>query len=195
MSARRARHAIAPLLQRHLPYVYGALGVVLGLYFLIAPTQSLRSLLTTLVLGAMAALGIHQLHRQTATEFPAAGANDQLGRARDRMFEAGRSIGESAKRIRVPESAREFLIGRRISGEPTGDGPSDEPTPQPPVDAPTEELPVQAGTITQASDQETRITHLERLGTLYERGLISEEEFAAEKTRVLGAEPPSSNSE
>jgi hypothetical protein len=192
ISSRRAREYLAPLLQRHVGYVYGALAFVFGLYFLVGPTQNLRSFLTTLVLGAMAAVGIHELRRQTAVEFPLALEADPFGRARDRMVEAGRSLGEGARRLKVPEGARELLIGKGLSDRladrrNAGDGdsePREETVAQPPEGA--NGLPA----ITQAADQETRIAHLERLADLRDRGVLSAAEFDTEKQRVLGTESP-----
>jgi hypothetical protein len=137
---------VAPVLQQRAGYVYGALGIVLGIYFLFAPTHGVRSLLTTLALGAMAAVGIHWLQRQTEVEFPAAHGADTLTKARARLIEAGRSLGDSARRMRLPETGR-------------GTTPS---------------IP------------ETRIDHLERLAALHEKGILSDQELASEKARILG---------
>jgi hypothetical protein len=145
-SARSTRELVAPFLQQHAGYVYGALGIVLGLYFLIAPTHGVRSLLTTLALGAMAAVGIHRLQRQTAVEFPSAHSADTLTKARARLIETGRSLTDSARRMRLPE---------------TGKG-------------------------TTPSMPETRIDHLERLAALHEKGILSDQELASEKARILG---------
>lgn len=144
--ARSTREVIAPVVQQHVGYFYGALGIVLGIYFLFAPTHGLRSLLTTLALGAMAAVGIHLLQRQTAAEFPGAHGADTLSKARERVMEAGRSLGISARRIRLPETGRGA----------------------------------------QASTPETRIDHLERLAALHEKGILSDQELATEKARILG---------
>jgi hypothetical protein len=146
-SARSTRAVIAPVLQQRAGYVYGALGIVLGIYFLFAPTHGVRSLLTTLALGAMAAVGIHMLERQTAVEFPEARGADTLSRARARVIATGRSLGDSARRMRLPETGR----GAMASTPP-----------------------------------ETRIDHLERLAALHEKGILSDQELASEKARILG---------
>jgi hypothetical protein len=145
-SARSTREVVAPFLQQHAGYVYGALGIVLGSYFLIAPTHGVRSLLTTLALGAMAAVGIHRLQRQTAVEFPSAHSADTLTKARARIIETGRSLTDSTRRMRLPE----------------------------------------AGEGTTPSIPETRIDHLERLAALHEKGILSDQELASEKARILG---------
>ena len=69
-SAAASRRAIAPALRDYSPYVYTGLAIIVGIYFLSAPTQGLRSFLTTLVVAGMAAFGIHELRKQTATEYP-----------------------------------------------------------------------------------------------------------------------------
>jgi hypothetical protein len=40
---------------------------------------------------------------------------------------------------------------------------------------------------TAAGDEESRLARLERLGALHEKGILTDEEFAAEKARVLGS--------
>ena len=69
-SARASRRALAPVLRDYPAYVYTGLAIVVCIYFLSAPTQGLRSFLTTLIVAAMAAFGIRELRKQTATEFP-----------------------------------------------------------------------------------------------------------------------------
>ncbi len=69
-SARSSRRAMAPVLRDHAAYVYTGLAIVVCLYFLSAPTQGLRSFLTTLVIAGMAAFGIHELRKQTADRVP-----------------------------------------------------------------------------------------------------------------------------
>ncbi len=156
-SARASRQTLAPVLQNHVAYVYTALAIVVGIYFLSAPTQGLRSFLTTLIIAGMAAFGIHELRNQTADEFPDANYGDALGRTRDRVVSAvkGANLGERASKLRLPE--------RR-----TGGG----------AEAPTAVL----------SEEDTRLQHLERLGSLREKGVLTDEEFAAEKARLLGSD-------
>src|SRR5260221_1838913 len=48
-SAQASRRALAPILRGHVAYVYTGLAIIVGIYFLSAPTQGLRSLLPTLV--------------------------------------------------------------------------------------------------------------------------------------------------
>ena len=69
-SARASRRVMAPVLRDHIPYVYAGLAVVVCLYFLSAPTQNLRSFLTTLVIAGFAAFGIHELRKQSGENSP-----------------------------------------------------------------------------------------------------------------------------
>jgi hypothetical protein len=151
-SARATRRAFAPALREYPGYVYAGLGFLVFIYFLSAPTQNLRSFLTTLAVAALAAFGIHELRRQTQEESPDASYDAFFGRTKERFSGAVKNanLGERASKLRIPEVKR--------------------PTPR--------------GTAEAAED--SRLARLERLGTLHERGILSDEEFAAEKARVLG---------
>jgi len=156
-SARSTRKFLAPALREYPAYVYAALAIVVGIYFIQAPTQNLRSFLTTLVIAGLAAFGIHELRKQAAEEFPDAEYGDFFGRTRERVAGAVKdaNLGERASKLRLPEM-------RKPEAEAT------------PSEAPT-----------QALDDDTRIARLERLATLHEKGILDEEELAAEKARVL----------
>jgi hypothetical protein len=169
-SARGGRRAIAPVLREHVAYAYAGLAIIICIYFLSAPTQNLRSFLTTLVIAAFAAFGIHELRKQTLREFPDASFDDTFGRTRERVAEAVRSadIGERVSKLRLPE-----VRAPRGPGAEDGDGEPGGSTPSPaPVAAP--------------EPADSRLARLERLGELREKGVLTEEEFAAEKRRVLG---------
>lgn len=150
--ARTVRRYLAPVLRLHPGYVYAALVVVVGFYFLSGPTQGLRAFLTTLIVAAMAAFGIHELRRQTEEEYPEATYDEVFGRTRDKVVSAVKDaniperVGEQASKLRLPEVRR-----------PTGGG-------------------------------DDHLERLERLGALREKGILTEEEFAAEKARLLGGE-------
>jgi len=160
-SARAGRRALAPVLRDYPAYVYTALAIVVGIYFLSAPTQGLRSFLTTLIVAGMAAFGIRELSKQTATEYPDVHFHEMYGRTKDRMVDAvkGANLGERASKLRLPEM-------RKPGGE-TAES-----------EAPT--------VVTPAGEEDARLARLERLGSLHEKGILTDEEFAAEKTRVLG---------
>ncbi len=160
-SARATRRFTTPFLRDYVPYVYTGLAVVICFYFLSAPTQNLRSFLTALILAGFVAFGIHELRRQTSEEFPDAELDDYFGGAKDRVVGAVKSadIGERVSKLRRPEV-------RRPGG---GEG---EPGPE--------------STAAPVDDEDSRLRRLERLADLHAKGVLTDEELAAEKARVLG---------
>lgn len=160
-AARASRRVIAPVLRDYIAYVYAGLAILVGIYFLGAASQGLRSFLTTLIVAGMAAFGIHELRKQAAEEFPDAHFNDTFGPTRDKVVSAvkGANIGERASKLRLPEVRRPEREENVRS------------------EAPTEALPVQA--------EDARLQRLERLGSLRDKGILTDEEFAAEKSRLL----------
>ena len=166
-SAKVTRRFMAPFLRDYAPYVYTGLAVLVCFWFLSASVQNLRSLLTTLVVAGFVAFGIHELRRQSEEEFPDAQVGDYFGGARDRVVGAvksaniGERVGEQASKLRLPEKRR---AGRRRGrGGAGGGAPSRRPT-----------------------RRRVRLRRLERLAELHEKGVLTDEEFAAEKARVLG---------
>src|SRR3954454_10189948 len=107
-SARATRRAIAPPLREYPAYVYAGLAILVGIYFLSAPTQNLRSFLTTLAIAGLAAFGIHELRKQATEEFPDAGYGDVVGRTRHKVVGAVKDaiLGERASNLRRPEMRR-----------------------------------------------------------------------------------------
>jgi Short C-terminal domain len=77
----------------------------------------------------------------------------------------GANLGERAAKLRLPEMRRQGATG-------TAGGPR--------AEAPTATMA--------ASAEDARLERLERLGELRAKGVLSEEEFAAEKARLLGRE-------
>jgi len=167
--ARGVRRFLAPTLRLHPAFVYTALAIVVCIYFLSAPTQGLRSFLTTLIIAGMAAFGIHELQKQTEEEFPEATYDEVFGGTRDKVVSAVRDaniperVGEQAAKLRLPEV-------RRRPPEHAG------------AEAPTATMPV--------SEEDARLQRLEKLGELREKGILTEEEFAAEKSRLLDGDSP-----
>lgn len=157
-SARSSRRFLAPVLDNHVGYAYALLAIVVGFYFISAPTQNLRTFLTTLAIAGLAAFGIHELRRQTAEEFPDANFAESFGRTKNRVVGAVRdaNIGERASKLRLPEMRK----------------------PATPEEATTEAVPPSA--------DDARLARLERLAKLHEQGVLTDEELAAEKARVLG---------
>jgi hypothetical protein len=156
-SARSTRRVLAPVLSEHVAYAYAALAVVVGIWFLSAPTQNLRSLLTTLIVAGLAAFGIHELRKQAGEEFPDADLGEAFGRTKERVVGAVKdaNIGERASKLRLPEKHK-----------PEAEAPS-----------------------ALTSDDDARLERLERLATLHEKGVLTDEELKAEKARVLGGQP------
>jgi hypothetical protein len=161
-SARSTRRFMAPGLRDYAPFVYTGVAIVVCIYFLSAPTQNLRSFLTALILAGFVAVGVHGLRKQTAEEFPEASFADYFGGARERVVGAVKSanLGERASKLRLPEMRR-----------PAGDA---EAAAGPPAAA--------------AGGEDDRLRRLERLADLREKGVLTEQEFAAEKARVLGGD-------
>jgi hypothetical protein len=159
-SARSSRRVLAPALRDYPAYVYALLAVVVGIYFLSAPSQNLRSFLTTLVVAGLAAFGIHELRKQSSEEFPDADYGAALGRTRDRVVGAVKeaNIPERAAKLRLPEMRKPAAADRSEA---------------PPATTP-------------GGDEDARLARLERLATLHEKGVLTDAELAAEKKRVLG---------
>jgi hypothetical protein len=161
-SARSTRRFMTPFLRDYAPYVYTGLAIVVCLYFLSASVQNLRSFLTTLILAGFVAFGIHELRKQSNEEFPDAAIGDYFGGAKDRVVGAVKSaeIGERVSKLRLPE------VRRPGNGE--GEGAT------------------AAESESAADDDEGRLRRLERLAELHEKGVLTDEEFATEKARILG---------
>jgi hypothetical protein len=159
--ARATRRFMTPFLRDYVPYVYAGVAVIVCFYFLSASVQNLRSFLTTLILAGFVAFGIHELRKQTSEEFPDAAFDDYFGGAKDRVVDAVKSadIGERVSKLRLPEV-------RRPGG---GEG---EATPE--------------NAAAPADEEDSRLRRLERLADLHEKGVLTDEELAAEKARVLG---------
>jgi hypothetical protein len=155
-SARSSRRALAPVLHEHIGYAYALLAIVVGIYFISAPTQNLRTFLTTLAIAGLAAFGIHELRKQACEEFPDADLGAAFGRTRERVVGAVKdaNIGERVAALRLPEMRRPGSAA-------------------------------EAETST-AHGEDARLERLERLAALHEKGVLSDEELAAEKKRVLG---------
>jgi uncharacterized membrane protein YozB (DUF420 family) len=177
-AARTVRRAIAPALRDYVPWVYAGVAVVFGIYLLSASNVGLRSFLTTVVIAAMAAFGVHELRRQTEEEFPDATFAGAFGNTREKVVKAVRGsgipekVGEQASKLRLPEVRMPERRGE--DGAPRGGATSG---------ARGQEAPAAA-----RDNEDARLARLERLGELREKGILTEAEFAAEKARVLSDE-------
>jgi hypothetical protein len=156
-SARSTRRVLAPVLHEHVAYAYSLLAIVVGIYFISAPTQNLRTFLTTLVIAGFAAFGVRELRKQAVEEFPDANLGTAFGRTRERVVGAVKeaNIGERVSALRLPEMRKPDTGGSE-------------------AEAPT------------ALTEDARLERLERLAALHEKGVLSDEELAAEKKRLLG---------
>jgi hypothetical protein len=186
-SARGTRRVFAPALSRYLPYCYGGLAVILGIYLLSASGVGLRTFLTVVVLGVMAAFGLHELSKQTAEEFPDLTFGEIFAPTRRKIATAvsDANLGERASKIKLPEVRRSSGMSlpdvRRPSGGRGGRGGGDAAGgPEGGAGAAGPEAPTQV-----MNDEDARLSRLERLATLREKGVLSDEEFAAEKARLL----------
>jgi hypothetical protein len=187
-SARGTRRVIAPALSRYLPYCYGGLALILGIYLLTASGVGLRTFLTVVVIGVMAAFGLRELSKQTAEEFPGLSFGEVVAPTRKRIETAvtDAKLGERASKIKLPDVKRPE--GRQSEGKrPGGIGIPDVRRPTggrggrgrggdaPPSQSPTEVM----------REEDARLSSLERLATLHEKGVLTDAEFAAEKARLL----------
>jgi Short C-terminal domain len=152
-----ARRELAPHL-REARIAYGALGVILLLLVWWGPTPATRQLLTMVLLAALAVVGFEVLRRQTAREYPDAERAAGVGRYRQRIAGAfGRLRSGTASAVRAT---------RMTSG---GDRTS------------AVAIEVDDG----SSVAESRLALLERLSSLRDSGVLDEDEFQAEKRRIL----------
>ncbi|HEX3361067.1 MAG TPA: SHOCT domain-containing protein, partial [Solirubrobacterales bacterium] len=183
-SARGTRRVIAPALNPYLPYCYGGLGVVLAIYLVTASDVGLRLFLTVVVLGIMGAFGLRELAKQTEEEFPGITFGEVLAPTRKRIDKAvsDAKLGERASKIKLPDVKRPDIkrpsgMGipdvRRPGGGRGGAQRGEAPPPPPPSRAEV------------MQEEDARLSSLERLATLHEKGVLSDAEFAAEKARLL----------
>ncbi len=140
-SATWIRRAITPYL-RQPRIAYGALAVLLVLFFWWGPTEGTRRLIPSLILIALTALGVETLRRQVVEEFP-------------EQVTAGSAEGIAQRIAARMREARERRVSSRAA------------VAQPPA--------------------EQRVAQLERLAQLRDSGVLSAEEFADEKKRILDA--------
>jgi hypothetical protein len=151
---------------------FSLLGLV-AFIFLIMGAGDGREFLIRFVVVLMAGAGFWFFRRQVMLEYPDAdysSLRDFGDRTRDRAKEAwaGRP-----KNIPMP----------KIGGKGDGEGASDAPTAvHAQAEADTAVLPAQPAA---PAAGESRLDQLEKLGRLKEAGVLDDEEFAAEKKRIL----------
>ena len=180
-AARGTRRVFAPALSRYLPYCYGGLVLILGLYLLGASGVGLRSFLTVVVLGIMAAFGLHELSKQTEEEFPGLTFGEVLAPTRARIGTAvsDAKLGERASKIKLPD------VKRPEAKRPGGIGIPDVRRPGARGGRRADAAPRPPSRAEVMQEEDARLSSLERLATLHEKGVLSDEEFATEKDRLL----------
>ncbi len=183
-----ARTAAAPYL-RDPRIAWGALAALMLIVIVWRPTPATHNAIAVLALIALLAVGLETLRRQTAREHPDAtlaaasaaqrdwlermrgSASDAVGRAQERLSQARASASAAASGV----------ASRAGAGGDAGDA---TPAPPPPPAA----APAPNGAEQAAA---ARIDALERLARLRDAGVLDEQEFAAEKRRLLAQPPPS----
>ena len=83
-SAIATRRAIAPVLREFPAWVWSVFGVI-ALVYVLSGADSTRTLLTRLILTALAGVGLYELRRWTMREFPDTTVTDMPQRMRDTM--------------------------------------------------------------------------------------------------------------
>lgn len=153
------RRSLAPYL-REPAYAWSGFAVVVLLLLAWGPTQALRQPLTALILIAILAFGFEVLRRQTAREFP-----------------------EGERRIALDLRAALGRVGKNGGGRAAAsDGVLGDAAPT--TESPTVEAPTVTVARTTSMDP---VERLERYAALHDRGVLSDEEFAAEKEAILAA--------
>jgi hypothetical protein len=108
------RQALAPTLRDRQGLVWSVFAAVALLALIIWPPDGTRQLVLTLLLIALAGVGLEALHRKTEREFPGAKRGDWMAamreRARRASAEAGRRIGSAVRGLtdedRHPDDAK-----------------------------------------------------------------------------------------
>jgi hypothetical protein len=174
------RRALAPSLREHVQYVYATAGLFLLLVVLWGPFPSTREVIPVIGFAILLALGIETLRRKTAREFPDA----QLGDATHalRAWYAARRhstvAAVSSLRSSVATGAGDGAsvgvggIGVSGGGSSAGGGGSGGGG-----GGGGGGRPIGGGNV--------QIADLERLASLRDRGVLTDEEFRAQKTAIL----------
>jgi len=151
------RRSLAPYLGEA-AYAWGGFAVIVLLLLVWAPTQALRQPLTALILIVILAFGFEVLRRQAAREFP------------DGERRIGLDVGTALGRVRPSGGSRGAGGATAVAGAGGA------------AEAPTVESPTVAVAAPATGDS---IERLERAAALHERGVLTDDEFAAEKNAIL----------
>lgn len=214
-SALSVRRRLAPGLRDQLAFFYAGLAILLGLYLLLVGSHNLRSLLTVLVLAALAAFGLRELRRSAVAEFPDEPAwkvpdavRSWFGSAAERGRERIRAHQDSDSDEEAETSETDAPPDRPAGQDRQTERSSEEATQttrQPAAESPSKSGPASgakqatgdagaaeprtggaAPAPSDSGDLDQRLARLERLASLADKGLLSEEELAREKARILG---------
>jgi hypothetical protein len=156
--ARAVRRALAPSLREHVQYVYAAAALALLLVVVWGPFPSTREVLPVIGFAILLGLGIHTLCGMTAREFPDA------------------QLGDFAHGIRAWYDARRHTAFSAISAISAARSAST---------AAVAATGTTSTTTARDGAGDTRIADLERLANLRDRGVLTEEEFRAQKAMLL----------
>jgi hypothetical protein len=161
------RRALAPYLREPL-IAYTGLAIVMGLViFKWAPTPATRNPVLAIVLVLLVAAGFEAWRRQAVRESPDADRHAALARWRERL-----------------ESGWEWTTDRASAGARQASGAVHQSAATERQAAPD----MGAGTAAPAPD-DARLDQLERLAHLHDTGVLDDEEFRAEKMRLLNGDP------
>lgn len=178
------RRFLAPWLRHQVGVAYGVVAVVLILLIVWGPLHWMQEPIPVLLMIALVVVGVELLRRQTAREYPDA-----------EMPDAGAALSAHAKRLsgsmsdaaRKGQQAMSDAVASRKS-DASGENADAGVTPAAvaaagvasaaAAEAPTAVTPSPAG--------DDRLAQLERLGTLRDRGILDDEEFAEQKRQILG---------
>lgn len=182
--AKTFREWIAPLINERPGLGYAFAYGLLFLVVLWGPIPAVRSWLMLPVFALLTGIGVFALERQLVEEFPDATSAAQAeslrdvwnritGHATDAMTRGGAAAKQAAGQVRerVSQSAGRDGAGSQASAATVLRAPAASEAPTAKLDA-----PLDAG----------KLELLERLGALKASGVISESEFEAEKSKILG---------
>jgi len=168
-AATSARSYLAIPIGRY-PAAYGVLVGLVLFFWLLMGLGSGRSFVIRLLIAALVGLGAYLFRRRVMAEFPDANLDrvtDFSATAKEKMTKAWEGRRD-IKMPEMPESLKNLGGGKGAEGSGAGSAGSATETAVLPVDPDTQ-----------------RLDTLERLATMKEKGILSEEEFQAEKTRIL----------
>lgn len=179
------RRFLSPWLRDYRGVVYGVLGVVGVLIIVWEPVPWTSQPLPLLLALVLVVVGVELLRRQTNREFPGTSASDVtdtlqswFDRARGKMQTGTAAVSAS---VTARREQRATASEARTAVVPPAPAPAEAVTEVVPAPAaPAPPAPAPAG-------EDDHIARLERLAALHEKGVLTDDELAAEKRKVLGS--------